>query len=79
MIINVMDFSEDIKKIEADTTISQSKKNQILSSFEKQSEANLKAILDRAFKLLADDYLGGQGSRGYGEVEIKLDKELDQL
>lgn len=70
MIINVMDFSEDIKKIEADTKISPDKKEQILSSFKKQSEANLKATLDRAFKLLADDYLGGQGSRGYGEVKV---------
>ncbi len=79
MIINVMDFSEDINKVNSDTKISPDKKAQILSSFAKQSEANLKAILDRAFKLLADDYLGGQGSRGYGEVKISLDKELEQL
>lgn len=35
------------------------------------NEKALKDILDKAMKLLADDYLGGQGSRGYGQIEFK--------
>lgn len=47
----------------------------ILNVFEGENEAQLKATLKQAFKLLQDDYLGGQGSRGYGQVEINLDEE----
>ena len=47
----------------------------ILNVFEGENEAQLKSTLKQAFKLLQDDYLGGQGSRGYGQVEIKLDEE----
>jgi len=35
----------------------------------------LKQTLKEAIRLLEDDYLGGNGSRGYGQVEIHLDKE----
>lgn len=47
----------------------------ILNVFEGENESQLKATLHQAIKLLQDDYLGGQGSRGYGQVEIKLEKE----
>ena len=36
-------------------------------------EKELKDILKLAIRLLHDDYLGGHGSRGYGQVEIKFD------
>lgn len=44
-----------------------------------QSKKNLLATLKDAIGLLQNDYLGGQGSRGYGQIEINLDKELEQL
>lgn len=47
----------------------------VLNIFDDEDEAELKRILKKAIEMLHDDYLGGQGSRGYGQVEIKLDNE----
>lgn len=47
--------------------------NMVLNIFEGEDEAKLKETLNQAIKLLEDDYLGGHGSRGYGQVDIKLD------
>lgn len=44
--------------------------NMVLNIFEGEDETNLKSTVDEAFALLQDDYLGGHGSRGYGQVEI---------
>lgn len=51
------------------------KLNMVLNVFEGEDEHSLKATLKQAIRLLEDDYLGGHGSRGYGQVEIRLDKE----
>ena len=48
--------------------------NMVLNIFEGEDEQQLKKTLKQAIKLLEDDYLGGNGSRGYGQVEIKLDR-----
>ncbi len=50
----------------------QFKLNFVLNVFEDEDEAELKATLMQAIRLLEDDYLGGHGSRGYGHVKIKL-------
>ncbi len=42
----------------------------VLNVFEDEDEEALKATLRQAISLLHDDYLGGHGSRGYGQVEI---------
>lgn len=47
--------------------------NMVLNIFEGENETQLKETLYQAIRLLEDDYLGGNGSRGYGQVEIKLD------
>lgn len=47
----------------------------VLNVFDEDNEESLKSTLKQAIKLLQDDYLGGQGSRGYGQVEIKIEKE----
>ncbi|MEY8688145.1 type III-A CRISPR-associated RAMP protein Csm3 [Bacteroides sp. AN502(2024)] len=47
----------------------------VLNVFEGEDENRLKQTLKEAIHLLEDDYLGGHGSRGYGQVEIYLDKE----
>jgi CRISPR-associated protein Csm3 len=44
--------------------------NMIINVFEDEIEEDLKGTLVRALDLLQDDYLGGHGSRGYGQVEI---------
>lgn len=49
----------------------QFKLEMILNIFDDEDEAALKATLDKAMRLLADDYLGGSGSRGYGKIEFK--------
>lgn len=44
----------------------------VLNIFEGEDEEKLKSTLKEAIELLQDDYLGGHGSRGYGQVEITL-------
>ena len=48
------------------------KLNMVLNIFEGEDEKELKTTLVQAIKLLEDDYLGGHGSRGYGQVKINL-------
>lgn len=47
----------------------------VLNVFDEDDEQSLKDTLMQAIALLHDDYLGGQGSRGYGQVEITIEKE----
>lgn len=51
------------------------KLNMVLNIFEGENEQQLKETLKLAIRLLENDYLGGHGSRGYGQVEIKLDPQ----
>lgn len=53
----------------------QFKLNMVLNIFKHENEEELKATLNQAIKLLEDDYLGGHGSRGYGQVKIELDSK----
>lgn len=55
------------------------KMEMVLNVFEGE-EPTLKKALELSLKLIQDDYLGGQGSRGYGQIDIKnLEyKELDK-
>lgn len=50
------------------------KLNMVLNIFENENEAELRKTLGQAIDLLHDDYLGGHGSRGYGQVEISLEE-----
>lgn len=52
----------------------QFKLNMVLNIFEGEDEHKLKETLEQAINLLQDDYLGGHGSRGYGQVVIDLDE-----
>jgi len=47
--------------------------NMVLNVFEGDNEKQLKDTLTQAIQLLHDDYLGGHGSRGYGQVYIDID------
>ena len=49
------------------------KLNMVLNVFESDDEKQLKETLKQAIQLLHDDYLGGHGSRGYGQVYIDID------
>lgn len=44
--------------------------NMVLNIFDSDDEKALKNTLNKAIELLQDDYLGGSGSRGYGQVKI---------
>lgn len=48
--------------------------NMVLNIFEGEDEQQLRQTLHQAIHLLEDDYLGGNGSRGYGQVAIRLDR-----
>lgn len=45
--------------------------NMVINIFEGDKEAELLSTLKTAIKLLEDDYIGGQGSRGYGQVKFE--------
>ncbi len=45
--------------------------NIVLNIFDDDDEASQLTNLQRAMKLLQDDYIGGSGSRGYGQIEFK--------
>ena len=47
------------------------KLNMVLNIFEGEDEVKLKDTLAQAIALLEDDYLGGHGSRGYGQVKFE--------
>lgn len=44
--------------------------NAVINLFENDDKEELINTLRRAIKLTEDDYLGGHGSRGYGQIEI---------
>lgn len=48
----------------------------VLNIWENEDEQNLRQMLDRCISLLENDYLGGNGSRGYGQV--KFHKDLNE-
>lgn len=50
------------------------KLNMVLNIFEGEDEQELIKTLKKGIDLLHDDYLGGHGSRGYGQVEIQLEE-----
>lgn len=50
----------------------------VLNIWEGEKEKELKNNLLKALRLLHDDYLGGHGSRGYGQVQIKIEKALEK-
>jgi CRISPR-associated protein Csm3 len=47
----------------------------VLNVYDTDNEEALISTLKTAIKLLHDDYLGGQGSRGYGHIHIDLNEE----
>jgi CRISPR-associated protein Csm3 len=48
--------------------------NMVLNIFDTDDESELIEATKRSIKLLEDDYIGGSGSRGYGQIKIKIDK-----
>jgi CRISPR-associated protein Csm3 len=51
----------------------------IWSGEDEASEAEQIALLQEGIALLEADYLGGSGSRGYGQVQIDMDFEKPQI
>ena len=49
----------------------------VLNIFDGEDERELKRLLKEAITLLENDYLGGNGSRGYGQVEFTLSSEKE--
>ena len=47
--------------------------NMVLNIYEGDNENQLKKTLMQALQLLHDDYLGGHGSRGYGQIQVDID------
>lgn len=57
--------------------------NMVINIFDKEQEKEeiYKKTIESAIKLLEDDYLGGNGSRGYGQVKflnLKFEEKLTQ-
>lgn len=57
------------------------KLNMVLNVFEGEDEEGLKTTLRQAIELLENDYLGGHGSRGYGQIKFEgldIDKGVEK-
>jgi len=52
--------------------------NMVLNIWEGESEDTLVRNLFQSLKLLKDDYLGGSGSRGYGQIAIKFSDIIEK-
>lgn len=52
--------------------------NIVLNLFEKENETEQLKNLERAMALLQDDYIGGSGSRGYGQISFKVSNVLER-
>ena len=52
--------------------------NMVLNVFENDNEKDQIKNLERAMKLLQDDYLGGSGSRGYGQIKFIVEDVLER-
>jgi CRISPR-associated protein Csm3 len=50
----------------------------VLRVFEGDDEERMVGLIGEGLKMLEDDYLGGSGSRGYGEVELRGLKRDEQ-
>ncbi len=50
----------------------------VLNVFSDDNENQLKQTLSQALKLIQDDYIGGHGSRGYGQIRIEDLKEEER-
>ena len=48
--------------------------NIIIMKYENDNENDMKRILNEGIKLLEDSYLGGNGTRGYGVVSLRLEE-----
>lgn len=51
----------------------------VINVWSHTSKDNLEALLKEGIEMLNNDYLGGNGTRGYGHVEIKLNKESEKI
>jgi len=49
----------------------------ILNIWDDDNEAELKALFKKGIRLLENDYLGGSGSRGYGQIKFGEFKETE--
>ncbi|MCF8229527.1 MAG: type III-A CRISPR-associated RAMP protein Csm3 [Bacteroidales bacterium] len=54
------------------------KLNMVLNVFNSDQKEEQLNTLFRGFKLLENDYLGGNGSRGYGQVKFQIDKVTEK-
>lgn len=53
--------------------------NLVVNVFEGDSQDQLLGVLKEGIQLLEDDYLGGSGSRGYGQVKLHIDWKSIEL
>lgn len=52
--------------------------NMVLNVFDEDNENELKDTIKKAMKLLQDDYLGGNGSRGYGQIKFHIESAIEK-
>ncbi len=50
----------------------------VLNVFDEDNQNEQLNTLFRALKLVQEDYIGGSGSRGYGQVEFKIDSVIEK-
>lgn len=79
VINRVKGTAEHPRQIERVPAGAQFELNFVINIFEGDDEEKILNLFEKGIELLQDDYLGGSGSRGYGQIKIVIQEEKHKL
>lgn len=79
VINRVKGTAEHPRQIERVPAGAQFEFNFVINIFEGDDEEKILKLFKKGIELLQDDYLGGSGSRGYGQIKIVIQEEKHKL
>lgn len=79
VINRVKGTAEHPRQIERVPAGAQFELNFVINIFEGDDEEKILNLFKKGIELLQDDYLGGSGSRGYGQIKIVIQEEKHKL
>jgi len=74
IVVDRVTAKTDLRQLERVPAGAEFRLDMVLNIFDGDNEKELIETVMRGLRLVQDDYLGGSGSRGSGQVEIVLDK-----
>jgi CRISPR-associated protein Csm3 len=78
VINRVKGTAEHPRQIERVPAGAQFELNFVINIFEGDDESKLLNLFEKGIELLQDDYLGGSGSRGYGQIKIVIQEKKEK-